>query len=216
LELSVALGVTLGPISASVDRVGMQGLLSFPDSGGNLGAADLSIKFKPPNGLGISIDAGVLAGGGYLSFDPAKGQYAGVLDAALLDVIQIKIIGLLDTQNPDGSPGYSLLLIITFDFPPIQLSFGFTLTGVGGLVGVNRTTSKDGLHAGFGAISAGPDQECSADYQQPPKFLPGSSRSVHFRPDVATRLGNSDVNYAFAGRDHGSPGPDRNFDPRID
>jgi hypothetical protein len=151
LELSVALGVTLGPISATVDRVGMRGLLSFPDSGGNLGAADLSISFKPPNGLGISIDAGVLAGGGYLSFDRDKGQYAGVLDAALLDVVQIKIIGVLDTKLPDGTPGYAFLLIITFDFPPIQLSFGFTLTGVGGLVGVNRTMSKDGLHAGFRA-----------------------------------------------------------------
>jgi hypothetical protein len=151
LEISAALGVTLGPISASVDRVGVKGLLSFPDHGGNLGPADLSLKFKPPNGLGISIDAGVLAGGGYITFNPDKGQYAGVLDAALLDVVQIKIIGVLDTIMPDGSKGYSFLLIITFNFPPLQLSFGFTLNGVGGLVGVNRTMSKDALHAGFRA-----------------------------------------------------------------
>ncbi len=153
LELSVALGLTLGPISASVDRVGVQGLLSFPKHGGNLGPADLSLKFKPPNGLGLSIDAGVLAGGGYISFDPDKGQYAGVLDAALFEIVQIKIIGVLDTIMPDGSPGFAFLLIITFDLPPIQLSFGFTLNGVGGLVGINRTMSKDGLHAGFRAHS---------------------------------------------------------------
>ncbi len=153
IEISAALGVTLGPISASVDRVGVKGLLSFPDHGGNLGPADISIHFKPPNGLGIAIDAGVLAGGGYIFFDPDKGQYAGVLDAALLDVVQVKIIGVLETIMPDGSKGYAFLLIITFDFPPIQLSFGFTLNGVGGLVGVNRTMSKDALHAGFRAHS---------------------------------------------------------------
>jgi hypothetical protein len=151
LEISAALGITLGPISASVDRVGVSGLLSFPDHGGNLGPADLVLKFKPPSGLGIDIDAGVIAGGGYISFDPDKGQYSGVLDAALLDVVQIKIIGVLDTILPDGSKGYAFLLIITFDFPPIQLSFGFTLNGVGGLVGVNRTMSEDALHTGFRA-----------------------------------------------------------------
>jgi hypothetical protein len=153
LEISAALGITLGPISASVDRVGMSALFSFPDHGGNLGPADLSLKFKPPSGLGIAIDAGVIAGGGFISFDPDKGQYAGVLDAALLDVVQVKIIGVLDTIMPDGSKGYAFLLIITFDFPPVQLSFGFTLNGVGGLVGVNRAMSKDALHTGFRAHS---------------------------------------------------------------
>jgi hypothetical protein len=151
LEVSVALGVTLGPFQASVDRIGVKALLSFPDHDGNLGPADLSIKFKPPNGLGISVDAGVVAGGGYISFDPDKGEYAGVLELSLADIVQVKVIGILDTKMPDGSPGYSLLLIITFDLPPIQLGFGFTLNGVGGIAGVNRTMSIDALHAGFRA-----------------------------------------------------------------
>ena len=151
LELSAALGLTLGPIQASVDHIGVKGLLAFPPSGGNLGPANLSIGFKPPNGLGIAIDAGVAAGGGYISFDPDKGQYAGVLDVSILDIIQVKVIGVIDTIMPDGSTGFSFLLIITFDFPPIQLGFGFTLNGVGGLGGVNRTMSTDTLHTGFRA-----------------------------------------------------------------
>jgi hypothetical protein len=151
LELSAALGLTLGPIQASVDRIGVKGLLAFPGNGGNLGPANLSIAFKPPNGLGLEIDAGVAAGGGYISFDPDKGQYAGVLDVSILDIVQVKIIGVIDTIMPDGSTGFSFLLIITFDFPPIQLGFGFTLNGVGGLGGVNRTMSIDALHAGYRA-----------------------------------------------------------------
>jgi len=151
LEVSGGLGLTLGPIEASVDRVGVKGLLTFPDHGGNLGAANLAIDFKPPNGLGLAIDAGVVAGGGYILFDPDKGQYAGVLDVSLAEIVQVKVIGVLDTILPDGSHGFSFLLIITFDFPPIQLSFGFTLNGVGGLGGVNRTMNTDALHAGLRA-----------------------------------------------------------------
>ena len=58
LELAAALGVTLGPIQASVDKVGVAGTLSFPQGGGNLGPANLQLGFKPPDGLGLEIDAG--------------------------------------------------------------------------------------------------------------------------------------------------------------
>jgi hypothetical protein len=155
LEVSAALGVTLGPIQGSVDRVGAMGTLSFPNGGGNLGPADLQVKFKPPNGLGLAIDAGLAAGGGYISFDPAHGEYAGVFSLTLVDIVQVNIIGVLDTIMPDGSSGFSFLLIITFGLPPIQLGFGFTLDTVGGIGGVNRTMSTDALHAGFLAHTLG-------------------------------------------------------------
>jgi len=155
LEVSAALGVTLGPIQGSVDRVGAKGTLSFPNGGGNLGPADLQVKFKPPNGLGLAIDAGLAAGGGYISFDPDHGEYSGVFSLTLVDIVQVNIIGVLDTIMPDGSSGFSFILIITFGFPPIQLGFGFTLDTVGGLGGVNRTMSTDALHAGFLAHTLG-------------------------------------------------------------
>lgn len=151
LEVSAALGLTLGPIQASVDRVGVTANLSFPSGGGNLGPADLQIAFKPPNGLGLDLDMGVASGGGYITFDQSKGQYAGVLQVSLLDIVQVTVIGVIDTKMPDGSSGFSFLLIITFNFPPIQLGFGFTLNGVGGLGGINRTMSVDALQAGFRA-----------------------------------------------------------------
>jgi hypothetical protein len=149
LDTSLTASAALGPLQASVDRIGVTTFVK--SQRGNLGPVDLSIGFKPPNGLGIAIDAGVVAGGGYIFFNPDKGQYAGVLDVALAEIIQVKIIGVLDTILPDGSHGFSFLLIITFDFPPIQLGFGFTLNGVGGLGGVNRTMNTDALHAGFRA-----------------------------------------------------------------
>jgi hypothetical protein len=155
LELSVALGLTLGPFEISVDRVGMLGTVTFPQQGGNLGPANLQLGFKPPNGLGIALDAGLVTGGGYISFDASKGQYAGILQLSLVDTIGITVIGVLDTIMPDGSSGYSFVLVITFTLPPIQLGFGFTLNGVGGLGGVNRTMNTDALQAGFRAHTLG-------------------------------------------------------------
>lgn len=147
LEASVTGGALIGPLTAIVDRVGARAELGFHE--GNLGPVDLSLRFKPPNGIGLAVDAGVVKGGGYLFLDPDKGEYAGVLELSLKDIVQVKAIGLLATRMPDGTPGFSLLLIITGEFPPIQLGFGFTLTGVGGLVGVNRTMEVEALRTGL-------------------------------------------------------------------
>ena len=55
------------------------------------------------------------------------------------------------TRLPDGSKGYSLLIIISVEFdPPVQLILGFSLAGVGGYLGINRTVDvnvlREGLH----------------------------------------------------------------------
>src|SRR5439155_18364772 len=52
--------------------------------------------------------------------------------------------------------GFSLLLIVAVDLPPIQLGYGFTLNGVGGLLGVNRTMVVDALRNGVrdGSVNA--------------------------------------------------------------
>jgi hypothetical protein len=138
----------LGPIAARVERLGLKATLSFPQNGGNLGPANLDrFGFKLPDGAGLSIDAGPVSGGGYLFIDEEKGLYAGVLQLSF-KLIGLTAIGLLNTKMADGSRGFSLLIIITAKFPPIQLGFGFVLTGAGGLLGVNRTIVVDVLRAG--------------------------------------------------------------------
>src|ERR1044071_8048935 len=50
---------------------------------------------------------------------------------------------------PDGSKGFSLLIIITAEFGTgIQLGFGFTVLGLGGLLGLNRTMNLPALTEG--------------------------------------------------------------------
>lgn len=156
LEISSEINGSLGPLSTSVERLGIALTFNFPGGGGNLGPLDLSASFKPPNGVALAIDAGVVKGGGYLYLDFDKGQYAGVLELTISDFLSLKAIGLIDTKLPGGQSGFSLLIIITAEFDPgFQLGFGFTLIGVGGLLGLNRSMLLDPLAQGVrtGAVN---------------------------------------------------------------
>jgi hypothetical protein len=150
--LAVSGKCTLGPITASIAEVGAKlSLVPLRDdqSPGTFGSLDLRFDFKPPTGIGLKIDASAVTGGGYLHFDHAAEQYSGILQLEIKGGISIKAIGLLTTRMPDGSKGFSLLVIIAAEFPPIQLGFGFTLNGLGGLLGANRTMNVDVLRAGI-------------------------------------------------------------------
>jgi hypothetical protein len=148
-RISLTAGATgsleLGPIHASIENVGLRTRLTTAP--GNLGPVGLELGFKPPDGAGLSID-GPVTGGGYLLFDEAREQYAGVMHLQFGE-ITINAFGLLTTRMPDGSSGFSLLVLVQASgFTPVQLGFGFTLTGIGGLLGINRTVAIDVLRAG--------------------------------------------------------------------
>ncbi|QAU14010.1 hypothetical protein EKH57_15570 [Halorubrum sp. BOL3-1] len=139
--------VDLGFLQADVERVGIEFDVRFPaDGDGNFGAVDVQVGFKPPNGIGLSVDAGPVTGGGRLSFYPDENRYTGTLQLQVGD-IGLNAVGLLQTELPGGQDGYSLLILITAEIPPIQLGFGFALTGVGGLLGINRQAKMDELGA---------------------------------------------------------------------
>jgi len=146
-DVTAGLSGNLGPFAFAVEQIGLRLVVGL--HAGNAGPLDLGAGFKPPSGLGLAVDAGVVKGGGFLLFDPDKGEYAGVLELSLKDIVQIKAIGVLTTRMPDGSAGFSLILIVTGEFPPIQLGFGFTLNGVGGIAGVNRTMAVEPLRVGI-------------------------------------------------------------------
>ena len=157
LELSGDVSAELGPVTAVARRLGITAELSFPAAGGNLGPANLTFAFKPPNGVGLAVNAGVVTGGGFLDFDPEAGEYAGALELELADFLSLKAIGLITTRMPDGSRGFSLLLVITAEFPGgLQLGFGFKLLAVGGLIGLNRDMRLEAIIEGVrtGAIES--------------------------------------------------------------
>jgi hypothetical protein len=146
LEVGAGISGTLGPIAFLVQGIGLRLEVTF--QGGNAGPFDVSLGFKPPNGIGLEIDGGGFVGGGFLVLDADKGEYSGGLELLFHDTISVRAVGILDTKMPDGNSGFSLLILIVSEFPPIQLSFGFTLLGVGGLLGLNRGAAIDVLQAG--------------------------------------------------------------------
>jgi len=152
LELSTAVTGALGPFVAAVDRMGAQLKLSFTGDGdatARFGMLAATLGFKPPNGVGLSLDLEVLRGGGYLYIDAERGEYAGAVELVFAEFLALSAIGLISTRMPDGSDGFSLLVIVTAEFgTPLQLGFGFTLNAVGGLVGINRTAKLDELASG--------------------------------------------------------------------
>src|SRR5262249_10034909 len=131
------------PVAVTVQGVGAAARIDFPGDGkGNLGLVDFGVEFENPTGVGIAIDAGPVSGGGFISFK--DGRYAGALELRVYE-IAVKACAVLDTKLRDGRKGFSFVIVIAAESQPIQRGLGFTLNGVGGLLGINRTVSEEAL-----------------------------------------------------------------------
>ncbi|QNU68626.1 hypothetical protein EHE19_009620 [Ruminiclostridium herbifermentans] len=149
LIASISGGASMGPLSISITDIGIQTWLKLGKSG-LLGGADIGFGFKPPDGFGLAVKTSLVSGGGFLQIDVDKGRYFGALQLKVKN-ISLAAIGLLDTKDSEGKPlggGFSLLIIICAEIPPIQLGYGFSLMGIGGLLGLNRTVDIDELRDG--------------------------------------------------------------------
>ena len=198
IGLGATLRVSLGPLTASVEGIGLTATLGVRSAmDGNLGPVDLGLGFKPPKGIGLAVDAGMVTGGGYLYFDPDTGEYAGAIDLTFAGTVAVKAIGIITTKMPDGSPGFSLLIIMSAEFATgIQLGFGFTLLAVGGILGLNRTMNLqaliDGVRAGdhhVGHVPQGHHRQRTEDHQRPADVLPAPRRRLPGRADGQAGLG---------------------------
>lgn len=147
----------LGPVTIDVEPMGATAALTEAPGGGggNLGVADFDVAWQPPTGLGFSINAGLAKGGGFLYYDQATHEYAGALELKL-GPVSVKALGILTTELPDGAEGWALLLLLFSEFKGIQLGFGFTLDGVGGIIGLQHGVNAGPLRSGLrsGALDA--------------------------------------------------------------
>ena len=144
----IGAAVKLGPVRLIVEQIGVRAAIT--PGLGNLGSADLAVRPILPTGLGLVIEAPAVVGGGFLRFDGQKQEYSGMLELVVSETIAVKATGLLVTRLPDGQRGYSLLVLITAEgFKPVPLPLGFRLTGIGGLLAVNRSFDEAALRAGL-------------------------------------------------------------------
>jgi hypothetical protein len=102
------------------------------------------IGLLPPSGLAIAVDCGFARGGGSLSFtDQPHWRLAGSFGLTL-GPVSVSAFAVLERAGG----ALSLVLLMGARFTPgIQVGFGFALSGVGGLIGVNRRADTDALRA---------------------------------------------------------------------
>jgi hypothetical protein len=122
----------LGPASVAVE---------CPAAVVRVGADTTVLGILPPSGGALSLDAGIISGAG--SLIRAGDSVAGSIGVRVGPAQAVAFARLDDAA---GAP--SLVVVIGAHFlPPIQLSFGFALSAVGGVVGVNRRIDTDALRA---------------------------------------------------------------------
>ena len=102
----------------------------------------LVLGLLPPQSATLALEAGPVSGGGTLIVrDPAHS--AGALGLRI-GPVEVNGFALLDVR--DGTVSLMVVLGVRF-IPPIQLSFGFALSAVGGVIGVHRRLDSDALRA---------------------------------------------------------------------
>ena len=144
--------VDLGPVHLSVASSTLvvqpptlpDGTVPAPIPVGPFEVGEIAASLSSPFGGG-------LPGGGSIVRLPGAGGYGGTLELPL-GPAQVSAAAVLATI--DGQPSFLAILGIAF-LPPIQLSFGFSLDRVGGIVGVNRRADTDALRAAVRTGTAG-------------------------------------------------------------
>ena len=93
----VIAAISLGPFTATIAGLGAGLELRF--TRGNLGPLDFGIDVLPPTGLGLSVAAGPVTGGGFIGYDDATGRYTGEFELQV-GPVGVAARGLLDTRMP--------------------------------------------------------------------------------------------------------------------
>ena len=117
IRLGVGVTGTLGPVKVAVSQLGFTCLITpysrddvraLPPGAPTpaLGAVDVGLEFAPPTGVGLSIDAGVVTGGGFLEHDSGT-EYAGALDLSL-EGLAVKAY----RADPDEAPQRTARLLV--------------------------------------------------------------------------------------------------------
>lgn len=151
-QLLVDAGLKIGPVTGEAANFGLKADLNFrqtklPEET-EVPPLVSNLQFVPPSGIGIGIDAKAVKGGGFLLLDYNNNRYTGALNLAILEKFEVNAFGVLVTQLPSGQQGFSLIALISAQFnPAIQLGLGFTLNGLGGLLGLHRRANTELLRS---------------------------------------------------------------------
>lgn len=136
IDVGATLNAELGVILAVVHGSGVR--VRIDSNAVGAGNDPLAVELKPPSGIGLTVDAGIVKGGGFLMV--RSGGYGGALQLRL-GPVEVQAVGLLTLE-----PEFGLVVVMSVRFlPAIDLTFGFTLNAVGGVLGLEHRLDTDAL-----------------------------------------------------------------------
>ncbi|MFN3273654.1 MAG: DUF6603 domain-containing protein [Paracoccus sp. (in: a-proteobacteria)] len=98
---------------------------------------------KPPSGAGLRLQTPLVTGGGYLRYDEVRKEFGALLQLEVMK-FGVTAFGLI------GTDPFSLVIVIGMRFPTkLELGYGFTLSGLGGILAIERSLDSDALRAGL-------------------------------------------------------------------
>jgi hypothetical protein len=140
------------------------------------GGGNFTVGPRAPDAIGVRVKVPPFSGGGYIRRNEDFTEYRGALE------LQLGWIGISAHALVAVDP-FSMVVVMSVTFrPKIELSFGFTLSGVGGLLALDRGVDTDefrkGIHDGTASLILFPDDPIQAA----PKILEKLAKVFPARP----------------------------------
>lgn len=109
------------------------------------GDFDFDTDFKFPEGIGVAINCSAVKGTALINYNNATGELFGAME---LDVLEKFGVGAMLIMDLGTQPGhyFSMVALLSARFSPgIPLGLGFSLTAVGGIIGLQRMLDYDAI-----------------------------------------------------------------------
>ena len=186
VELGAEMGIDFsgGPpgVTVTVEHMVLKSTVALKFSSGRLRLLP-QVQAHPPTGARVSLDLGGVTAGGYLRHrnEPPIDEWLGAIAA---DLGPVEVTGLFIIGRVDRIPSFLAVLGARFA-PGIQIGFGFEVTGVGGLIGVNRTANTDLMRERLAGGAVGNVLFCEDPVKNAPTILDDLS---HFFPSAQGRV----------------------------
>lgn len=150
-EVTTSIAATFGDVMGA-QVVGSGVIISLDGEIEHEAIFPMVVSPRWPDQVGLRVKAGPIQGGGFIQRVERKYKVDGK-EVSLVEfggVLQLKILNLgvsaIVILAPDP---FSLVMVIGVRFPtPIDLSMGFTLNGVGGILAIDRGLALDALKQG--------------------------------------------------------------------
>lgn len=145
LGIGTSFSINLDAVAFSFEDLGINLDLNIVKPDFSLGDWDFGCKFKFPTGVGISIDATAVKGSGLISYNEATGELIGELELKVINKFGVSAFMLVDLGTVEGHFFSFVGLLSTTFTPGIPLGMGFSLTGIGGCLGLERMIDRKAL-----------------------------------------------------------------------